>query len=151
MADKSTNSIPCMLIPLQQHYVLLPKTAITEVIPMPKLSSVANKPNYWVGQYDWNSWLLPVLDLESLVQEKPADIELANKICILHGINPEAQIDVYAIACYGAAQLININEAALKLALDVEDSDFLHCQIKIGSKIAYIPNLDTIEATISQQ
>jgi len=48
-------------------------------------------------------------------------------------------------------QLILLNESALKVVEDSEKSEFIHSQIKIGTKIAYIPNLDMVEAIISQQ
>ena len=151
MADNAIDFIPCMLIPLQQHYLLLPNATIAEVIPMPRLDFSDNKPDYWVGHHDWNASQLPVIDLESLVEGLPSDSADANKLCILHGINATANINVYALPCYGSPQLIHLNESALKLAQDTQDSEFLHCQIQIGNKIAYIPNLDTIEMTINQQ
>lgn len=151
MADIATNFVPCMLIPLQHHYLLLPNTTIAEVIPMPRMTMDNSKTDYWVGQYDWNSQQLPVIDLESLVEGNPSNSAEANKLCILHGINAEVDLNAYALPCYGAPQLIHLNESALRLVADVADSEFLHCQIQIGSKIAYIPNLDNIEITISQQ
>ena len=153
MADSTTNFIPCRLIPLQQHYLLLPNTTIAEVIPMPQLDSVINKPNYWLGQYNWQSAQrpLPVIDLESLIGNTQIDTEKATKLCILHGINTTAKINTYALPCYGMPQLILLDESALKPVANTEDSDFVHCQIQIGNKITYIPNLDIIESTISQQ
>ncbi|MDH5358359.1 MAG: chemotaxis protein CheW [Gammaproteobacteria bacterium] len=151
MADNAIDFIPCMLIPLQQHYLLLPNATIAEVIPMPRLDSINSKPDYWVGQYNWNSSLLPVINLESLVEGTPSDSAEANKLCILHGINTTANVNAYAFPCCGSPQLIHLTESALKLAPENQNTQFLHCQIQIGNKIAYIPNLDTIEATISQQ
>lgn len=151
MANISTDFIPCVLIPLHQHYLLLPNTTIAEVIPMPRLSTVENMPDYWVGQHDWKSWQLPVIDLEALVENNPADTVDANKLCILHGINGDANIKVYGLPCYGVPQLIHLNESALRLAPNTEESEFLHYQIQIGTKVAYIPNLDAIETSISQQ
>jgi len=150
MAEQTTDFIPCMLIPLKEHYLLLPNSTVAEVIPMPRLSPPISKPNYWVGECSWHSTTLPVIDLESLVAGNNSEVDDANKLCVLHGINDEAQIGVYSLPCYGVPQLIHLNESALKLALDSEDSDFLHYQITIGNKIAYIPNLDAIESIISQ-
>ena len=151
MAEKSTDFIPCMLIPLQQHYLLLPNTTIAEVIPMPhQIDITDNKPNYWVGQCRWHSEEIAIIDLESMVENKPSDSTEANKLCVLHGINGTANINAYALPCYGVPQLIHLNESALKLAQDTEESEFLHYQIQIGNKIAYIPNLDTIENSINQ-
>ncbi|MFW5450991.1 MAG: chemotaxis protein CheW [Methylophagaceae bacterium] len=151
MADSTSNFIPCMLIPLQQHYLLLPNTTIAEVIPMPHVEIDDSKSHYWVGQYNWNSQQLAVIDLESLVEGNPSNSSEANKLCILYGINSEANLNAYALPCYGAPQLIHLNESALKLASNTQDSEFLHCQIQIGNKVAYLPNLDTIEMIIDQQ
>jgi len=151
MADNSSDFIPCMLIPLQQHYLLLPNATIAEVIPMPRLNPASDKPNYWVGDCNWHEKQLSVIDLETLVESKAYDISDANKLCVLHGINENVDIDVYALPCYGVPQLIHLNESALKLAQDTEGSDFLHYQIQIGNKVAYIPNLDRIEEALSQQ
>jgi len=151
MADNTSDFIPCMLIPLQQHYLLLPNSTIAEVIPMPRVKLAENMPSYWVGECNWHTQQLPVIDLESLVEDKDYDTTDANKLCVLHGINESADIETYALPCYGVPQLIHLNESALKLAQDTEDSDFLHYQIQIGNQVAYIPNLDKIEATLSQQ
>ncbi|NOQ94783.1 MAG: chemotaxis protein CheW [Methylophaga sp.] len=150
MAENSSDFVPCMLIPLQQHYLLLPNSTIAEVIPMPRLTSANDKPNYWVGECNWHERQLPVIDLESLVESEDYDTADAHKLCVLHGINDNADVDIYALPCYGVPQLIHLNESALKLAQDSGTSDFLHYKIQIGNKVAYIPNLDKIEETLSQ-
>lgn len=151
MADNATNFIPCRLIPLQQHYLLLPNATIAEVMPMPKLEKASNKPNYWLGQFNWKSAELPVIDLESLVENVLLNSVSATKLCIVHGINAESNITSYALPCYGMPQLILINESALNIVENSEESKFIHSQIKIGTKIAYIPNLDMVEMIINQQ
>jgi len=150
MAENSTDFIPCMLIPLTEHYLLLPNSTIAEVVPMPRLNQEENKPSFWLGQCQWQNWQLPVIDLESLVKNVAANTFDANKLCILHGINAEIDISVYGLPCYGIPQLIHLNESALTLAKESEESEFLHFQIQVGNKIAYIPNLDRIEATLGQ-
>lgn len=149
MADNSTDFIPCMLVPLQQHYLLLPNSTIAEIVPIPELRPTDNKPNYFLGQCDWHSWQLPVIDLESLIENKPSDIPDANKLCVIHGINNNANVSIYALPCYGVPQLIYLNESALRLVPDSNDSEYLHYQIAIGTKVAYIPNLDLIETMLS--
>ena len=151
MTEKSTDFIPCMLIPLQQHYLLLPNTTIAEVVPMPhQIDITDDKPNYWIGQCLWHSQKITIIDLESMVENNLADAAEANKLCVLYGINTAVNINAYALPCYGVPQLIHLNESALKLAHDTEESEFLHYQVQIGNKVAYIPNLDLIENTISQ-
>ncbi len=149
MPEHSTDFIPCMLIPLQQHYLLLPNTTLAEVIPMPDLDKVSDKPQYWVGQCQWHSWQIPVIDLEGLVQDQLSNTADANKLCVIRGINDSSNINVYGLPCYGVPQLIHLTESALKPIEDADESEYLHSQIQIGNNIAYIPNLDNIEAALN--
>jgi len=151
MAEPTTDFIPCMLIPLRQHYLLLPNTTIAEVIPMPRMTAIENKPKDWLGQYQWHSQLLAIIDLESLIEQNEQPDNNANKLCVLYSINTNSKLQAYALPCYGAPQLIHLNETALKLVEDGEvESEYLHCRTHIGNKVAYIPNLDKLEAMILQ-
>jgi len=149
MAENTTDFIPCMLIPLQQHYLLVPNSTIAEVIPMPQVAAVPDKPNFWLGECHWHSQALPIINLEALIGNEAIDISGANKLCVLHGINETSNIPVYSIPCYGVPQLIHLNESALLLAEKSEDSEFLLYQLQVGKKVAYIPNLDSIETSLN--
>ncbi|MBT3504338.1 MAG: chemotaxis protein CheW [Piscirickettsiaceae bacterium] len=149
MAELSTDFIPCMLLPLQQHYLLLPNTTIAEVIPMPRITLADDKPSYYRGQYQWASHKITILDLENLVENEEGHSDEANKLCIIYSINSDTKLQAYALPCHGAPQLIHLNETALKLVDDDEKtSEFLHCRTHIGNKIAYIPNLDKLEELV---
>lgn len=147
----SPDFIHCMLIPLHDHFLLLPNPTIAEVIPMPAaITPSEQNSNYCLGSYDWRDKQLPVIDLESMLTDKISNVEDANKLCILNGINPQVEIEFYALPCYGAPQLITLNETALQPSDENTDSSFLHCQIKIGNKVAFIPHLDNIEKNIKE-
>jgi len=141
-----------MLIPLQQHYLLLPNSTLAEVIPSPRLiKKDSTKPDFWIGECDWHSQTIPIIDLEGLVENKPSNTADANKLCVVHGINTSANISIYSLPCYGVPQLIHLTESALKLVENTVESDYIYYQIQVGNKVAYIPNLDAIETTLSQQ
>lgn len=146
--------VHCMLIPLRQHYLLLPNTTVAEVIPLPRQMSLAQHSalNFIVGQCHWRDNILPVIDLENLISEPAdADSRAANKLCIVNGINTDAAVDHYALPCCGAPQLITLNAAALQTTAQDAAQNWLYCQIKIGNKTALIPNLDNIESHLQKQ
>ncbi|BDZ74077.1 hypothetical protein GCM10025856_17960 [Methylophaga marina] len=91
---------------------------------------------------------LAVVDLETLLKQNIETLYPANKLCIIEGINADADIGYYAIPCTGSPQLITLNASALKMTHDQNNSDYLYCQIKVGNKVAFIPNLDTLEIAI---
>ena len=151
MTELSNDFIPCMLIPLRQHYLLLPNTTIAEVIPMPAITPIQDKPQYWLGQYRGHSQHLAIIDLENLVEQSSDQNDDANKLCIVFSVNTNNKLQTYALPCHGAPQLIHLNETALRLVDDGQaESEFLHCRTHIGNKVAYIPNLDKLEETILQ-
>lgn len=152
MADNNTDFVPCMIIPLQHHYLLLPNSTLAEVIPSPRLINTdASKPDYWIGECQWNAQSIPIIDLESLVTKNTSNTADASKLCVLRGINPASNISIYGLPCYGVPQLIHLTESALKQAEQSIESDYVHYQVQIGNKVAYIPNLDAIETMLSQQ
>ena len=135
--------IHCMLIPLQKHYLLLPNSTITEVIPKATINSSSTKTTPWLEWVDWQQKSLAVVDLETLLAQDVETVYPANKLCIIEGINAEADIGFYAIPCTGSPQLITLNASALKMTHDQNASE-----IKIGNKVAFIPHLDNLELAI---
>lgn len=140
--------IHCMLIPLQKHYLLLPNSTITEVIPKATINSSSTKTTPWLEWVDWQQKSLAVVDLETLLAQEVETVYSANKLCIIEGINADADIGFYAIPCTGSPQLITLNASALKMTHDQNASEYLYCQIKIGNKVAFIPHLDNLEMAI---
>jgi chemosensory pili system protein ChpC len=138
-----------MLIPLNRHYLLLPNSSIAEVIPRAGITIATEGDQSWLGSVDWHGQQLPVVNLENLLNQAAEGETAANKLCIVHGINSQANISAFAIPCTGSPQLITLNHAALHLTHDDNHSPYLHCQIKISNKIALIPNLDQLEMTIN--
>lgn len=150
MVDNPYDSIYCMLVPLQQHYLLLPNTTIAEAIPKPRNITNDSHINHFIGHYEWRNNNIKVIDLERLLGKNISNADKATKLCILNGINTDANVEFFALLCYGSPQLITLNQSALRITHDIDNSDLIHCQIKIGNKVALIPNLDKIEELVSQ-
>lgn len=150
MTEPQNLFVHCMLIPLHQHYLLLPNSSIAEVIPKTGVAEQRSEHQDWLGFIDWQGEQLPVVHLEKLLNHDTEIPSAANKLCIINGINDEAGIASYAIPCSGSPQLITLNQSALHLTHDDNNSPYLHCQIKISNKVALIPNLDRLENTLRE-
>lgn len=148
---RNDSFIHCMLIPLQQHYLLLPNSSIAEVVPKTGYTAASSASGYHLGHVGWRDRQLAVIDLETMLVGQGAAQRPAAKFCIVNGINPHADLDYYAIPCTGSPQLITLNQTALRRTHDEDTSPFLYCRIKIGSKAALIPDLDRVETAIQAQ
>lgn len=148
MTAQAPQFVHCMLIPLNRHYLLLPNSSITEVIPLTGVRQEKTGNASWLSTIQWQQQTLPVVHLEKLLSEGNETESADSKMCIINGINADADVASYAIPCSGSPQLITLNQAALHLTHDDNNSPYLHCQIKISNKVALIPNLDQLEAAI---
>lgn len=135
------NFVHCMLIPLEQRYLLLPNTVVAEVLPIPKL----NQQSQSRIKISWREQDMPIVDLEQLLGQQ-SHTSSASKVCIVNALNRDSELTVYAFPCWGAPQLITVNEFALQPTHDETHSEYIHCQLKIGNKVAVIPQLDNIES-----
>ena len=151
MTEQQAQFVHCMLIPLQRHYLLLPNSSIAEVIPRTGVAEPRSSDESWLSYISWQNREIPVVQLESLLSGSDEVLSDGNRLCIINGINPQANIQSYAIPCNGSPQLITLNQAALRLTHDDNTSPYLHCQIKISNKVAFIPNLDQLETAIQLQ
>jgi len=149
--SKQTDFVHCMLIPLHQHYLLLPNSLIAEVLPITSVTPPQAHSKAWLSYIDWQDRALPIVDLEQLISSELDISGAANKLCILNSLNSETVTEYFAIPCSGSPQLITLNSAALKLTHDQSPSPYLHCQIQIGNKVALLPNLDAIELAIENR
>ncbi len=148
MAEHSSELISCVLIPLQDYYLLLPNAAIAEVIPMPKLNSSSPMPQHQLGHYTWQENTIPVINLEGFFSNTDIAPSQRSKLGIFRTINSASTLPAYAFPCLGSPQLIQINESALNVVNQPTPSAYIHSQIQIGSKVATIPNLDALESAI---
>lgn len=120
MAHTPSDFIHCMLVPLQKYYLLLPNTTIAEVLPMPNLLAPDSPVDYFVGHCEWRENTISVINLEKLIGQQFTDTHSAKKLCILNGINTAADIKFYALPCYGAPQLITLNQSALQITHEID-------------------------------
>ncbi len=149
MTDALPDTIRCMLLPLQDKLLLIPNTTVIEVVHFPHTTTSGDIPNYWVGHFNWRAQQLAIIDIDALLDQRSTTTsEKASHVCILKGIhNPEA-LNAYALPCYAPPQLISIDLETLN-SLEQASTDWLYAQIKIGSKVALIPDLDALESLIS--
>ena len=151
MAKSNSDFVPCMLIPLQQRYLILPNSLIAEVLPVSLVSNTGRSDHFLIGHYQWQQNTIPFLDMETLIDKRPNAYQDANKICILYSITDNA-LNTYAIPCYGALQLIHLSQDVINITeTPTSLTDYIHCEIYIGNKVASIPNLDNIETMLISQ
>ena len=86
MSEKAT-SVRCMLLPLTELNLLVPNSAVAEIIAYTEPRSLANCSDWFPGVVLWRGAYVPVVTVEKLCEIAEAGVGPRSRIAIIY--NPE--------------------------------------------------------------
>lgn len=138
------------IIPLDGMYLVLPNTAIAEVISYADPDKVDNAPDWLLGTIIWRGTTVPLIGFETASAEKAVQPGKRSRIIILNAIGGEDSLPFYGILAQGIPRLINLNESNIHNAEDIQGQpkNFVTSHTVIDSTQAMIPDQSALEAAI---
>lgn len=136
------------LIALHDDALLVPNSALVEVLPGERLKPGEGQPG-WLGTLDWRSQQLPVISFELLNGERaPGSGDRRVRLLVLHALDERLPARAWALRCSGYPRMIPLSPAALEsIPLREHDHpDLVLARVRIGVREVAIPDLDRIEA-----
>lgn len=146
-AVESPDSISSLLVGLADNVLLLPMSAVAEVVRQVQIQGAETKPEWMYGWLSWRDRQLPLISFEAITGgEKPAVPERPHAL-ILNSLDGE--LPFYAVLLQQFPSQVSIAEDGELKALPSADkkskkSEML-MQVVLGEKNAVIPNLEEIE------
>lgn len=150
---KATDEVYAVLIKLTGDTLLLPNSAVAEVVSVAGLqAAAAGGPAWLAGTISYSERTLPVLHFEVMNGGTQAGDTRRQRVAILHGITDRLHSGQYAVLCQGYPHLVTLNREALKkepkAATDREA--VVLARVKIANTSALIPNLEFMEAELAE-
>lgn len=148
----TVNEIYALLVPVQRQRLLLPRTAVREIVRYTEPESIDNAPNWLQGTVSWQGHRLPLISFEGLCGKEIPEPNSRTRIAIMTAINEEMPHKAYAMYVEGFPQLIGIKETDLSVDEEARFPDGcpIISQLKLFNDRPQIPNLDYIETKILQ-
>ena len=142
----STPAIRCQLLPLKGEQLLLPSTAIAEIVRPGDLEPVASAPPWLLGRLTWRDHPISIISFEGACDEAiPMDTPQA-KIVVLNALGSHAEGHFYGLVVQGMPQLLQVNEDNLNVIEHETDlHPLMHCHVIVDGETAIIPDLDALE------
>ena len=152
-------NLPSLLLPLEGRTLLLPSSAIAEIIPFEKPKPIPDIPRWLVGILTWRAIHIPLLYLEKMepkvvwgeeenkqgeTPDPKAHIAILNRATKLQGEGqnlPSNRYPFFSIVLKNVPKLHRLNEGGVKLVSVIEDDPRYLMEVKIQEDYAYIPNL----------
>ena len=148
------NEIYVLLVPIQRQRLLLPRTAVREIVrymtPEPLANSIT--PDWLPGTINWQNQRVPLISFEGLCGKEIPGKNSRTRIAIMTAISEDIPNQVYAMFVEGFPQLIGVKEKDLVVDEDVKFPDEcpIITQLKLFNDRPQIPNLQFLETKILQ-
>ncbi len=143
MATTTTQNIASLMIPMWGEPILIPNTAVAEVIGfvMPEGGDGGD----FIGTIKWRGLNIPVLNLEP--DAPPVDaIGRAARIAVFNSTSGNQDQPFVAVLVNGIPRLNNIREDDLKYTEeDVELTSGIQARVLLGQEIVRLIDLPKIE------
>ena len=150
----TTNEIYVLLVPIQRQRLLLPRTAVREIVRYMTPEPLANSatPDWLPGTIKWQDQRVPLISFEGLCGKEIPAKNSRTRIAIMTAISEDMPNRVYAMFVEGFPQLIGVKEKDLVVDEDVKFPDDcpIITQLKLFNDRPQIPNLQFLEKKILQ-
>lgn len=137
------------LIPLHDMRLVLPNTAIAEVIAFHKPEAIEDSPAWLLGLFSWRGVKIPLISYETAVQEQNPEMHRRSRVVVLNSLTGSEDTPFYGLLVQGIPRLMGLDNSNI---LDAPDSttehDFMLRRVLVEGHPAIIPNQKAIESAL---
>ena len=144
-AGQMQGVVHCLTIPLDGETVLLPNSAIAEVIAYKNPNPIDDAPEWFLGYIDWREKRVPLISFESISGKVFSSAKKNSRICVLNTLNGNAQLPYVSILSQGIPSLAIVQEQGLEDKEGSEERPAVAGIVEVGGVEAVIPNIDELE------
>jgi chemosensory pili system protein ChpC len=140
-----------VLMAVHDDTLLLPNSAVAEVLARDALQPSSGGPGWLAGWCDWNSRRVPAIRFELLNGGTRGGDPRRERIVVLHSLGRAVPGGCIALVAVGYPHLVTLNRTAMHpMALDTTDRDALVlARVRIASQVVLIPDLEAVETEIA--
>jgi len=138
------------LIPLAHHRLLLPNTAVAEVVPYSSHQAPPeDAPNWFLGMLNWRGQEIPLISLDILLGEPAPAIDKQTRCVVFNTLTSNQTLPFFTTLSRGIPHLLRLSEAELAASENEREHEFILSSVVVGEESALIPDLNKLEALIS--
>lgn len=147
---KKTQYIHSQILGLSGDPMVLPNTAVAEIINYVDPTPVKDAPDWLLGTLDWRGYRIPLLSIENAMGEGTQELASDSRIAILNCVGGRKTFSFYAIVTKGLPRLVNIDEKIISPIVDGVKNKLVSSSVMLNQVKAIIPDLEEIESMVSK-
>lgn len=146
-ADTLPDRIPCLLAPVSNNNLMLPITAVAEVINTVTMPESGNDKTPLYGWINWRDQRIPLISMEAAMGGGRPYLRLENRMAILNAIGDASSLGFYAILLQGLPTPVQANSEILRGEASTAKLALL--DVQIGEEKALVPDLLAVEKIVA--
>ena len=147
---RQIDEIYCLLVPMQQMRLIVPRTCVAEVIRYSPPEKPWSGPGWFRGFIPWNTLRGPLVSFEELCGHAPGDVGGRTRIAILNAVSGKLETGYLGVMTQGFPQLVRLNREVMQL----DDRNPwpaegpVICQVRMINEYPLIPDLEKVELMV---
>jgi chemosensory pili system protein ChpC len=146
MTDKEIRTI---LAPLTDGYILLPNSAVGEILNFTSPEPFKQGPAWLLGEIAWRGWQVPVINYERLLKDSSGTkITSKSRILIVKTLGESTQVNYLGLVIQGLPRLKKVNATTLLESPATELPETVFSMVTIDDLNAFIPELGDLTRVV---
>ncbi len=147
----AVEEIRTIMAPLTDGHVLLPNSAVAEVLGYTAPEPFKQSPPWLLGEIAWHGWQVPVISYETLLKEDATyTASPKGRILIIKTLGESTQVNYIGLVIQGLPKLKKVTRHTLIEKQTTGLADTLFSEVSIDSQQALIPELGHLTRTVEQ-
>ncbi len=144
----NSDSIRCMLLPLSSIKILIPNSAVAEIIGYFTPTALTDSSRWFPGVVMWRGVHVPVISIEEMCSIDAPIVGARSRIAIIYNPEKDAELPYLGIHIQDIPRAYLAEPDKMESGSDVGLSQYLLSNFDDEKLARFIPNLDNIIADL---
>jgi len=144
----ANEEIRTILAPLTNGYVMLPNSAVGEILEFTSPEPFKQGPAWLLGEIAWHGWQVPVINYELMLKDTSTKVTSKSRILIIKTLGESTQVNYIGLLIQGLPKLKKARAETLIESQVDRLPDTVFSEVAIDGLKAIIPDLGDLTSVV---
>ena len=145
----------CLLVPLADDRLLVPRSCVTEVINYQAPTPMEGAPPWYLGTVAWGGRRVPLVSFEAACGRNVPRTSGRTRLVVMQGIAPQSESlgGHFAMLTQGFPQLVRLSPDVLHAddSRSFGERSPVICQVRMINEYPLVPDFERLEQMIAEE